>query len=143
MVNVSIKVIDVNTPDTVSDLSHQDVFIAFLEYAYGMIRCINIWKKCDSYNLTNFTVREFCYLNISKSGADIAPITDLGTVADATPKEEKTTTIKNVLIAEISVLDIYNACLQCKAHVEPCTPLFVNGQGKTTIRDEPEQALNT
>ena len=27
-VNISIKVIDVNTPDTVSDLSHQDVFVA-------------------------------------------------------------------------------------------------------------------
>ena len=53
-------------------------------------------------------------------------------------KEEKITTIKNVLIAGISVLDMYKACLQCKARVEPCIPLFANAQGKIVVRGEPD-----
>ena len=76
-VNVSIKLIDVNTPDTVSDLSHQDVFVA--DNTGSTRVClwddsINNLKKGHSYNLTNFTVREFRstkYLNMSKSGSGI------------------------------------------------------------------------
>ena len=106
-VNVSIKVIDVNTPDTVSDLSHQDVFVADRT---GSTRVclwndsINSLKKGHNYNLSKFTVREFRstkYLNIPKSGADITPIADLGNVADAPPKQEETTTIKNVQIVGV------------------------------------------
>ena len=121
--NVSIKVIDVNTP-------HQDVFVADCT---GTIR-VCLWndnfdslKKGHSYDLANLTVREFRstkYLNMPKSGADIIPIPDLGNVADPPPKEENTTTIKNVQIVGVPALHIYKACLQCKARVEPCTPPF-------------------
>lgn len=59
-VNVSIKVVSVNAPDTVSDLSHQNVFVADQT---GSIRVclwdnhIDTLKQGHSYNLTNFSAR--------------------------------------------------------------------------------------
>ena len=129
-VNLSIKVIDVSTPDTVGDLSHQDVFVA--DHTGSIRVClwndsINSLQKDHSYKLTNFTVREFHstkYLNMPKSGTDITPIADVKDVVDAPPKQEETTTINNVQIVGVPALNIYKACLQCKARVEPCTPPF-------------------
>ena len=72
------------SPDTVSDLSHQDVFVADEK---GSTRVclwgdhISTLKEGQSYKLADFTVREFRskkYLNMPKSGADVTPITDLG-----------------------------------------------------------------
>ncbi len=37
-------------------------------------------------------------------------------------KTKKTTTISNVQIVGVLLLDSYKACLQCKARVEPMTP---------------------
>ena len=49
-------------------------------------------------------------------------VTDLGNVSEAPPDEEDTTTIQNVLIVGVPSLDIYKACLLCKARVEPLSP---------------------
>jgi hypothetical protein len=65
-----------------------------------------------------------------KSSAAIRPITGIGNVADAPHKQENTITINNVQITEVPVLDIYKACLQCKAHVDTT---LRNAQGKTVI----------
>ena len=136
-VNVSIKVISVNAPDTISDLSHQDVFVADQT---GSVRVclwnnyINSLKQGESYNLTSFSVREFRskkYLNMPRSGAEIAAINDLGSISEAPPEEEQKTTIENVQVVGVPTLDMYKACLQCKARVEPLTPPF----GKCSKRD--------
>ena len=73
-VNVSTKVISVNAPDTVSDLSYQDADQtgSVRDGACGIISYINTLKQGESYNLTSFTVREFRsnkYLNMPRSGA--------------------------------------------------------------------------
>ena len=112
------KVISVNAPDTVSDLSHQDVFVADQT---GSVRVclwdnyINSLKQGESYNLTSFSVREFRskkYLNMPRSGAEIAAINDLGSVSEAPPEEEQKTTIENVQVVGVPTLDMYKACLQ-------------------------------
>lgn len=120
-VNVSIKVVSVNAPDTVSDLSHQNVFVADQT---GSIRVclwdnhIDTLKQGHSYNLTNFTVREFRskkYLNMPRSGAEIKAINDLGSVSEMPLEEEETITIQNVQVMGVPSLNMYKACMQCKA----------------------------
>ena len=59
-----------------------------------------------------------------RSGADITPINDLGTVSETPPDNEIITTIQNVQIVGVPSLDTYKACMQCKARVEPITPPF-------------------
>ena len=136
-VNVSIKVVSVNAPDTVSDLSHQNVFVADQT---GSIRVclwdnhIDTLKQGHSYNLTNFTVREFRskkYLNMPRSGAEIKAINDLGSVSEMPLEEEETITIQNVQVMGVPSLNMYKACMQCKARVEPLTPPF----GKCSKQD--------
>ena len=126
-ITVLVKAMSTNPPDTVNDIPHQDVFVA--DHT-GTVR-VSLWgdsinsiQQNTSYQLSNFTVREYHskkYLNMSKQDSLIEIAPDIGTVIEATPEEEETT-IDSVQIVGVPLLDMYKACLQCKARVEPMTP---------------------
>ena len=59
-----------------------------------------------------------------KDGAEILPTDDLGDVLleSDSGDEEQGERWTNVHIIAVPQLDSYQACLMCKARVEPCTP---------------------
>ena len=135
-ITVLVKAMSTNPPDTVNDIPHQDAFVA--DHT-GTVR-VSLWgdsinsiQQNTSYQLSNFAVREYHskkYLNMSKQDSLIEIAPDIGTVIEATQEEEETT-IDSVQIVGVPLLDMYKACLQCKARVEPMTkPL-----GKCTKAD--------
>ena len=81
----------------------------------------------SSYCLQNFVVREFNmkkFLSMPREGATIVPIEDIGKVEQESDSSEFETVncLQNVQIVGVPQLHSYNACLQCKARVEPLTP---------------------
>ena len=76
------------------------------------------------YRLEKFVVREYAsqkYLSMSRSGSVIVVIDDIGDVETVT-YGTSAVTICNPEIIGVPQLDIYKACLRCKARVEPLTP---------------------
>ena len=126
-VTVKIKVLEVKEAVHLADKLKQDVLIA----DHTATAKVSLWQehvntlsehKC--YSLKNFLVREYQsrkYLSMSKVATEVTPIDDIGVVVEQADTEDEVT-IQNVTIIGVPHLDIYKACLQCKARVEPLTP---------------------
>ena len=79
------------------------------------------------YILKNFIVRVYQstkYLSMGADDTEIVPIEDIGVVAAASDINEEEVTLHNVVIIGVPHWVIHKACLQCKARVEPLTPLL-------------------
>lgn len=123
-----MKVIKVSPSETIGQLPHQDIVIAD---ATGTIR-VSLWGPTinkmiegESYRFKDFTVRLFRfkkYLNQSKNQSHIERIDDVGAVAQEVNEEDDDSMIRDVKIIGVPSLDIYKACLLCKAWIEPMTP---------------------
>ena len=136
-VTTAVKAIVVKEPDSVGDKQRQDVIVAD---ETGTARVclweddINKLVENSSYRLQNFTVSEYQstkYLSVAREGTEIVSIADIGIVSEAVRDEHECTTINNVQVIGVPLLDKYRACLQCKARVEPLTPPL----GKCTKAD--------
>ena len=84
---------------------------------------INSLQLNQSYSLAHFTVREYHkYLNMARELSTITTVEDIGAIVQTTTNKDKETTITDVQIVGVPLLDSYKACLLCKARVEPLTP---------------------
>ena len=63
------------------------------------------------------------YLSMLKVATEVTPIDDIRVVVEQADTKDEVT-VQNVTIIGVPHLDIYKACLQCKARVEPLTPLL-------------------
>ena len=80
----------------------------------------------NSYRLTNIIVRSYQqvkYLSMPKEGATIVQIEDIGKVADADTAENYIT-ITTAEVVGVQRLDMYSACLACKAKVSPTSEIL-------------------
>ena len=82
-----------------------------------------------SYLLKNFVIREYMsvkYLEMGKDVGEIEEIADIGEVDTKSDmlKEEVLQVWKNAVVIAVPKLDVYKACLVCKARVEPSIPPF-------------------
>jgi len=88
---------------------------------------VDFMEGDKSYSLTDFVVREYnChqYLSMSKDGATIAPIEDIGEVEqpdDDSDLELLGSQVSNAQIICVPQLESYKLCLKCIARVEPLT----------------------
>jgi len=137
-VTIVAKVIKLTQPDTIKEISHQDVFAADQT---GVIR-VSLWGESVSfleqgktYKLTNFTIGEFrskMFLSTPKHDFHISKADDIEVnVTDDPDVEEDKVTLTDVNIVGVPMIDAYKSCLQCKARVEPITPPL----GKCTKQD--------
>ena len=136
-VTISVKPIDISDPDSVNETPHQDIIVA--DHIATTRVClwgdnVNSLKLNHSYRLAHFTVREYRskkYLNMARDLSTITSIEDNGTVVQTPCDADQETTITDVQIVGVPLLDSYKACLLCKARVEPITP----PNGKCTKAD--------
>jgi hypothetical protein len=129
-VTVDIKVMNAKAPVYVTgEKLKQDIIIAD---ETGTAK-VTLWEKhvqslqnSKSYTLKNFTVREYSskkYLSMPREGASITNIADIGEVEDSLSDTEcEIFELHNAQITGVQQLDSYNACLTCKARVEPESP---------------------
>ena len=129
-VSLNAKAIGVSDPVTVSGgLRKQDVTISDSKSSARM----TLWEKDigrmvmgNSYRLTNIIVRSYQqvkYLSMPKEGATIVQIEDIGKVADADTAENYIT-ITTAEVVGVQRLDMYSACLACKAKVSPTSEIL-------------------
>ena len=80
-----------------------------------------------SYRLEDFMVREYNmkkFLSIPRNGGKVVEVPDIGVVeSDCTLLDlELVSCLFEAQIVGVPGLELYNACLKCKARVEPLTP---------------------
>ncbi len=92
---------------------------------------VTLWEQHiedgSSYNLKNFVVREYAsikYLSMPREGWEILPIDNIGDVeqTDSDVIEKQKMEIFDAVIIAVPSLNVYKACMRCKARVEPQSP---------------------
>ncbi len=123
-VNIKVKVIDVQSPQTTGkSLKKQEVTIAD---AYG--NCIlTLWEdhiNCikleESYYITKLTVRFFNgdrTLSMPRTGFKLEQIEDIGNVNENTV-DSSASTIQGAVVIGVKELQIFKSCLFCKAKIQ-------------------------
>lgn len=91
---------------------------------------IGILQDGKSYKLNNFVVREYKnikFLSMPREGSTITEIEDIGDVEEVPldsdgEERQQLKQLSNAQIIGVPHLDMYKACMRCKARVEPLTP---------------------
>ena len=84
-------------------------------------------QQQSSYTLKDIMIREYAcsrFLGLGQDGSEMKPLTDIGVVKQVDGSAEKLEELCEARVIAVVQLEVYQACLPCKAHVKPQLPSF-------------------